>query len=248
MPRKKTGGGNVNSQSHVNSHRIAWGPSTSSIPVSSAPASARASSRARHVRLELLPTPHYVYVPKVYVPKVFEKPEDKERRLRMEQAQAQVAKQVKKEQDKEFERLIHFRDAQLLTQKFNHPLLYPNDLPDVLAARAQYVAQTQASPHNIRLLTQLNAEINAMSGKMPKDDVHFLAYDLDQNQPAAGRANYNAARRKFANILEEIRDLPRQRQEAAQKQADRINYQAVMRNSIAYRSRPSKPPIKFEPW
>lgn len=153
---------------------------------------------------------------------------------------------VRREQTRVLQRLIHYRDAVLLTQQDNHPVLYPSDLPDVLAARAEYVAQTHPDKPNVRLLTQINSEISAMSGATTHDDVYFLAYDLNKSQLAEGRTDYSAARRKFVRILYHIRDLPRQRREAAQHQSNRIKFQATMKG--AREARGNRPAMAFTPW
>lgn len=185
------------------------------------------------------------------MPQVFERYEDREQRLHLEQEQMQAARVTRQEQARAFRRLVHFRDATLLTQQEGHPLLYPKDRPDVLAARQQYLELTERSgnPPNPRLLTQVDAELRAMSGEMTKDDVHFLAYDLNRAQTVQGTTQYTAARRMFMRILRDVRDLPRLRQEAAQRQSNKMKFQAAMEMSKTHHGGPGPwrlPPVT--PW
>lgn len=209
-------------------------PASSFSRPTSGQAARASSSRMGHVRVarvRLPPRPPYV-------PK--EGFMAREERLRVQQVQAQAAKVIRLEQSRVFQRLVHFRDAALLTQQDDHPLLYPPDRPDVVAARAEYLAQMlhAGNPPNPRLLTQVNSEISAMSGEMTKDEVHFLAYDLERAQPIEGRTEYRAACRRFRIILSDIRDLPRLAREEAQRQSNRLKFQAVMKSSQEHHGMP----------
>lgn len=247
MPPKNFGGGLVGSKHHATStppstfsrapsppgsrRKVAWDDLTSQIPAASRTTSP--SSSVRRVRVRKPPT-------------VFERYE--ERQLVSEQ-QAQAARVTRQEQSRIFQRRLNYRNADILTQQDDHPVLYPADHADVLAARSQYVGHTldEGETPNIRLLTQIDAEISAMSGNMTTDDVYFLSYDLNKSQPVDGRPEYNSARRRFVRILQDIRDLPRKRREAAQEQSNRIRFQAVMKLSNAYHGGPGNR-YKVIPW
>lgn len=183
-----------------------------------------------------------------YVPAVFERFQDREERLRLEREQEQTARTKRVEQSRIYQRLVHFRETEILTEEEDRPVLYPQDRPDVLAAKAEYVAQMQrmGEPPNARLLTQINAEISAMSGVKTKDNVHFLAYDLNRSQEASSRPAYSFARSMFKSILRYIRDLPRKEKEAEQQQSLRLRFEKVMRNAQTIRG--TRPLIPVKPW
>lgn len=123
-------------------------------------------------------------------------------------------------------RLLYYRDPKFLTSQQDRPPLHPTDLPDALAARAEYIRRCRAPPDG-QLLRQINAEISAMQGSMTRDQVHFLTYDHELQ----ARPEYRSASRRFTDILHGIRAGHTSRVYQARQRANQAALRSLVREN-----------------